>query len=137
MADNTNTQGAGGAGQTSGEQARKALGDLVSKFDANVGEADATARNAADLKRSEQERIGRDRSFLSNRIIWLYCGAVTGALIFLAYKSLIADATKPLDPYSAQIVDIMKVVILPVVTFMLGFYFGERKGESDASANAP
>lgn len=76
--------------------------------------------NPEDLSRA---KVDLARQWLAIAIITVYCLATLGTLLYLGY--MVTRAPRgAVSPYAAQMIDVLKVVVLPVVTFMLGFYFG-------------
>jgi hypothetical protein len=75
-----------------------------------------------------ERRTDYTRLALAVSIMLVYLVSVAVALAWLG--SRIPDfrpesaAPATLDPYSLAVLDILKVLVLPVVTLMLGFYFG-------------
>lgn len=61
-------------------------------------------------------------------IMLVYFGSIAVALIWFGVELSKVPAGGPrpttLDPYAVAMLDILKVLVLPVVTLMLGFYFG-------------
>ena len=80
---------------------------------------DRLSRELAELKPEIEQRAERidanrhreaeDRSWIARRIINIFVGAI-GAVLFL----------------TSQAADVIKTAVLPVVTLVLGFYFGSR-----------
>lgn len=112
-----------------------------------VGEdLDSAAQKAAA---ANLRQMGVDRSRLSRTIIGTYAVAVIAALIFifsvtfmLAYGKCL-DLTDPkcvdvVAAWKAQIElvqDLIVTAVLPIVTLMLGFYFGTESSRSRDDGN--
>ena len=67
-----------------------------------------------------------DRSWIARRIIWIFI-AVVGVVLLLYF--IAGFQTGQWSNAAGQAADLVKSVILPVVTLVLGFYFGSRSGK--------
>ncbi len=68
-------------------------------------------------------RQHQDRSFIVQAIVWTYIGGVAASIGYAAYRGIFcADGS-----VSATIFEIVKIAILPVLTLVIGYYFGTRK----------
>lgn len=70
-------------------------------------------------------REAEDRSWIAKRIIGIFTGVIAGVLAILA---LGAGKTGDWTAAGTQAVDLIKSAVLPVVTLVLGYYFG-RSGK--------
>jgi ABC-type dipeptide/oligopeptide/nickel transport system permease component len=84
-------------------------------------------RNLSDQAAAER-RTDYIRLTLSISIMIVYLGSVLFALYLFGSKTAVfprgSVVPGTIDPYSAALFDVLKVMVLPVVTLMLGFYFG-------------
>jgi hypothetical protein len=98
---------------------------VLGQLKAEEARAAQTRQLLAGLAPPEGERAttNRSRYYLAIAIIAVYTVSVLGVLLFFGLRDL-ACPNCQVTPYGQQMVDILKVVVLPVVTFMLGFYFG-------------
>jgi len=100
------------------EAARAAIeryGDLLARASATSLETDA------ELDRAARQQEFRDRSAVTNIIMLVFAGALVLALVTFVIAGLFSGRWDVLAP---QIVDVLKSVVLPVVTLVLGYYFG-------------
>jgi hypothetical protein len=102
---------------------------LAKAASASASGADERVDQAAQAEANSARSIDWARSILSISIIGIYIIAVAAVLIYLGYNATVlsrerAASLTVIDPYSSAMLDVLKVVVLPVVTFMLGFYFG-------------
>jgi L-asparagine transporter-like permease len=65
--------------------------------------------------------IGR---FIVHAVVWLYIGAIVSLILFLPWKGWVGD-----DHAFSSLFDLLKVAVLPVVTLVIGYYFGTEKSE--------
>jgi hypothetical protein len=61
------------------------------------------------------------RSFVTRIVIWVWAAYVAGLAIFIALGGAIATGDK-----ISTLFEILKIAILPVVTFAIGHYFGSK-----------
>ena len=91
--------------------------------------------NLIDLPESRRERLQQDSSKLRNTffqdrsriakaIIYLYCGVISIYGFYLLYRGLICKVD-----VSDQFLELFKIGILPIVTLVIGFYFGSKQSE--------
>ncbi len=88
-------------------------------------------------------RMGRDRSWIATTIIVTYGLAILGVILYVMFSVPActgpADVCQTLsatwDKQAALLSDIVVTAVLPVVTLMLGFYFGTEN--TRAAGRAP
>jgi cobalamin biosynthesis Mg chelatase CobN len=100
------------------------------KTELNKSIEELGAQEAARSRRT----VDNTRTIISVIIILLYVVGVSATLLLFSFhipRKLLSLTT--LDPYAAAMLDILKVVILPVVTFMIGYYFGTATSEARQS----
>lgn len=80
----------------------------------------------ADVQESVDDYIIRlqseDRSRIAKLIVWLFLIACLGTLSFIAIAVLRSGTGW--EPGAEQMVTVLSSVILPVVTLVIGYYFG-------------
>lgn len=94
-------------------------------------------RSGLSATEEAQRRTSRDRSLIAKCIVRLYVFAV--AVVILVVMAIFAyvvhlNETTPLTTADwkelvAGLVNILSVTVLPVVTLVLGFYFGTQTQE--------
>ena len=94
------------------------------------------SRAAADNTR----RMSRDRSWIAVTIIATYGAAILGIILYVMFS--VPDCTAALDVCRASseawdkqagmLSDLIVTAVLPVVTLMLGFYFGTENVRNNA-----
>jgi hypothetical protein len=67
----------------------------------------------------------RNRSLIVDIVMWLYAGSVSFTVIYLLYKGFWCGEDKAFS----NLFDLLKVAVLPVVTLVIGYYFGTSKSE--------
>lgn len=94
------------------------------------------SRAAADNTR----RMSRDRSWIAVTIIATYGAAILGIILYVMFS--VPDCTAALevcqassaawDKQAGMLSDLIVTAVLPVVTLMLGFYFGTENVRNNA-----
>lgn len=74
---------------------------------------------------SESVILVRERSAIRTHttkvVIWLYAIILGAVVIFIIASGFI---TKDIDHTEAQLTDLIKTALIPIVTFVIGHYFG-------------
>jgi tRNA(Glu) U13 pseudouridine synthase TruD len=78
----------------------------------------------SQIKAIGEYRRGRDRSFIVRKVIYLYLGGVGACFIYLLYRAAWHG-----DDVFDNISEVIKVAILPILTLVIGYYFGTTKSE--------
>jgi uncharacterized membrane protein YcjF (UPF0283 family) len=85
-----------------------------------VEEASGQAARTVEDERNRQQAI--DRSWIAKMIIYVFVGAVGAVLVLLFVQAFM---TKDWTAVSGTASDLVKSTILPIVTLVLGYYFGQ------------
>ena len=136
---------AGGAGAQSGG-APQSVDDFLNEAESEI---DATGAAVSETREKVQAanalRMGRDRSALAKIIIWTYAIVVglvvlytlAADVVVLAVKCSAVDIAKcgeligSWDKKADNLLEIITTAVIPIVTLMLGFYFGTEKSGGD------
>lgn len=82
----------------------------------------------ADLERTKQvyddRRKSQDRSIIVAVVIGVYALVVLGCVGFLIYDGIANHSNA-----FANISEVLKIGVVPVVTLVIGYYFGSAKSE--------
>jgi cell shape-determining protein MreD len=78
------------------------------------------AQSVADERNRTQQVI--DRSWIAKAIIIVFVAAILAVLLLLLTEGVM---TKDWTHAAAAASDLVKSVILPIVTLVLGYYFGQ------------
>ncbi len=70
-----------------------------------------------------ERQEAEDRSWIAKRIIQIFVGAVAAVLILLLLQGVLKGEWSTV---ASQAADLIKTAVLPIVTLVLGFYFGSR-----------
>ena len=87
----------------------------------------------AENKASSLE--GQDRSIIAKRVVWLYMGAVLICLVFVFATFLSVCPNQGSGQCVAWkepadfMLQILTTAVLPIVTLVLGYYFGTAKND--------
>ena len=71
----------------------------------------------------DQTQADRDRSWIARRIITVFVVAIAGVFVLLGVQGIASGAW---DTSASQAVELIKTAVLPIVTLVLGYYFGSR-----------
>ncbi len=78
-------------------------------------------QSAQALERSAANQEADDRSLITRVVIGVFGASIAAVLSLIAGLALYSGNT---DQAAAHSVDLLKSVVLPVVTLVLGYYFG-------------
>lgn len=99
------------------------------EFDRAVRETEAFVEETNESIEDRERRLqSEDRSKIAKRIIWLFIAACSGILLFIAVAVFWRPEGSSIGWQEAakQMVVILSSVILPVVTLVIGYYFGSE-----------
>lgn len=99
------------------------------EVDREFRELEALVEEASEsVDESERRLQSEDRSKIAKRIVWLFIAACSGILLFIAIAVFWRPdgAVVGWEEAAKQMVVILSSVILPVVTLVIGYYFGSE-----------
>lgn len=88
---------------------------------------DATAPKLGvfeQVRKAFESSVVRDRSAIAKRIVWLYVSVIGATAAYLISFGLI----KQLNEFG-NLSELVKIAVLPVITLVLGYYFGSHRPE--------
>jgi len=109
------------------------MSDTVTKSETNQTSPDSR-RNRALTVGSEAEKTAnavknaaptqdeQDRSWIARTIIWIFVGAVSVVGFLLVLRGAF---TGDWAAVTTMAVELLKSAVIPIVTLMLGYYFGQ------------
>lgn len=103
---------------------------LLARSRSSVAGSEEQIQSASE---QNQVRMGQDRSRIALIIIATYAAAILGAIIFIIWTVPECTAPNCLGDESAWnqqaelLMSLIVTAVVPVVTLMLGFYFGSEK----------
>jgi ABC-type glycerol-3-phosphate transport system permease component len=97
------------------------LEDLVSDVQAGVSE---TREDVDDYLARTQ---ATDRSLLAKIVVWLFLVACLVTVAFVVVAILAGFAVSEWDTGAERLIQLLSSVILPVVTLVIGYYFGTEQ----------
>lgn len=80
-----------------------------------------TDQARAAVERSGERTEDQQRSVLSTTIIYIFVGVVAFGMTILVLRGIMTNEWKEV---TAEAIDLIKSAVLPVVTLVLGYYFG-------------
>jgi lysylphosphatidylglycerol synthetase-like protein (DUF2156 family) len=109
---------------------------------AEVPPVDLTSVFADAERRVSSMRMSRDRSWIATTIIVTYGLAILGIILYVMFsvptctedQDLVVcqAASATWDKQAGMLSDLIVTAVLPVVTLMLGFYFGTENVRNSA-----
>jgi hypothetical protein len=107
--------------------------DLDADLDRFINEVDEKKQEReADITSFSSRRETEDRSFIAKLIVMAFVASVLLFILGAGYVGLAGDCAGECaarwNNVSGQIIEVMKTLLLPVVTLVLGFYFGRQAG---------
>lgn len=115
------------------------LDDLAAEFRTSsefLQQADERVRSAAEIN---EARLGRDRSWIAYAIIGTYAVAIFSVIFYLLFwvpecsNLECAPETALWDMQAEYLMSLIFTAVVPIVTLMLGFYFGSEKSSAAQS----
>lgn len=103
------------------------LAKLLETASARLAASDREVQSAAELN---EARLGRDRSWIAIAIIATYLVAILGAITYISLSAPLCRSPDCVDAaglwmeQADLIQNLIVTSVVPVVTLMLGFYFG-------------
>lgn len=79
------------------------------------------AQAEAEVERAVRQQEMRDRSAVTVMVMFVFAAALLLSLVVLLVAGLASGKWETLAP---NVADILKSVVLPIVTLVLGYYFG-------------
>jgi hypothetical protein len=105
-------------------------GDILSKrmadFEALVNQAAASVTtNSQIVKNAPDDPLARQRDWIGKVIIGVFAGALLFGFAALILEGFLVPSGAGWKDVATQSTDLIKSAVLPVVTLVLGFYFGQ------------
>lgn len=118
----------------------KAQDPTLARFDRTQKRAGEEANTASDLidkaKADEIQQTGEDRSLISKTVIFTYAAIVTLAFFYIVFtapacpEGQVCGNVEAWKTQMEMLRDMIVTVVLPIVTLMLGFYFGTETSKT-------
>jgi hypothetical protein len=103
------------------DPAKKQLGDLV----ARINETEKSVTAQSQKVRDAPDPLARQRDWIGKVIISVFAGALFLGFVALVLEGLLVPSGAGWKDVAGQSTDLIKSAVLPVVTLVLGFYFGQ------------
>lgn len=98
----------------------------IDSVEARIGQAVAKEPTLDDaIKARNSLRVGQDRSAIVVIVFAVYSGVIAAAVLFLLYRGYFFQ-----DKVFDNFTEIIKIAVLPIVTLVIGYYFGTEKDKS-------
>ena len=80
----------------------------------------------SDVQAEGEQRRYRDRSFIVYAVVGLYTGSIGAAVLYLVIRGAYYN-----EDIFDNLSEIVKIAILPIVTLVIGYYFGTKEQASN------
>jgi uncharacterized protein YjeT (DUF2065 family) len=107
-----------------GESATSPLAAL----DARIRDAESQLARQSQEVRDAADPAARQRDWIGKVIIAVFAGAICLGLLVLVLEGILAPSEGRAEAWknvATQSADLIKSAVLPVVTLVLGYYFGQ------------
>ena len=74
------------------------------------------------IEAAKDLQLVQDRTFIAKWIVCLYVGSIAVSLLYLIYRGIHGN-----EDTFVSISEIIKVAVVPIVTLVIGFYFGTTR----------
>lgn len=101
------------------------LTDLDRQFKETEGELQQGAKRAKDLQDSIDRQQADDRSVIAKMIIWAFVVFVGIVVVAAILGAAFRDWNQMVEP-AKFLMGILGSIMLPVVTLVIGYYFGKK-----------
>lgn len=99
---------------------------LDAEIQAATENVEQSKKAVEDWQRRQQERQQDDRSAIAKIIVWAFVILMGVVVVIVACGTLIIGWEKLSEP-AKFLASILGSVLLPVVTLVIGYYFGKEK----------
>ena len=109
------------------------LDKLIDSAEMQVSDMDAALESAEEKRKNLQ---ASDRSKIGKIIIYVYAGTIAGIFLYIIASFVMpyiecnvscSDIIKNWKEYAEFLADVVTVSVVPIVTLVIGFYFGSEK----------
>ena len=119
-------------GDDAGQSAAANVSALISSLRDQALQTEKLVTERRDSAAEEEERRrGRDRSQIARMIVQLF--AVSFVLVLVVLPVLAYFEAGLWDKVSDKLVTLVSSVLLPVVTLVIGYYFGTEQSRQNAN----
>jgi len=99
------------------------LGGLQQRVAAIAAQASKLTQGVATVT---QNQADADRSWIARQIITVFVGTISGALLLLLIQGMMSGQWTLVGSQAAELI---KTAVLPIVTLVLGYYFGQSNNK--------
>jgi len=99
--------------------------DLVARLVDRINKAQENVTTQTQIVRDAPDRLGRQRDWIGKVIIGVFAGALFFGFVTMVLEGLLSRTGTGWKDVASQATDLIKSAVLPVVTLVLGYYFGQ------------
>jgi hypothetical protein len=96
--------------------------DTVEQLIVRAAASESTFHHAIQAR--NRLRLGQDRSNIVLVVFVVYSGVIAAAIVYLLYRGIYFK-----EPVFDSFTEVMKIAVIPIVTLVIGYYFGTEKIE--------
>jgi len=101
-------------------------GTLDAEIQAATQQLEQSKKAVEDWQQRQQERQQDDRSLIAKLVVWAFVVLMGVVVVIVAYGTFAIGWEKLVEP-AKFLLSILGSVMLPVVTRVIGYYFGKEK----------
>ena len=97
----------------------------IDRVEALIGQAVAKEPNLdGAIKARNSLRVGRDRSIIVVLVFSVYVGMIGAIVLYLGYRAYMFQ-----EKIFDNLTEMLKIAVVPIVTLVIGYYFGTEKSD--------
>ena len=97
----------------------ESLDDLQAQLAAEKASVGQKVRE--DIATAESEANNKNRGLIVVCVISVYTGVITAITLYLIYKGIATGSAE-----FANLSELVKIAVVPIVTLVIGYYFGHK-----------
>jgi hypothetical protein len=99
--------------------------DEISRIEALIGRAEENEPTLDNATKARiRLRVGQDRSKIVLIVFLVYLGVISAIIFYLLYRGYFCQ-----EMVFDSFTEVMKIAVIPIVTLVIGYYFGSEKAE--------
>lgn len=99
------------------------LGERIARIESSAGQVQQVVQQSA-MRTEDQQK-----SWIATMIIYIFVAVVFFGQMILILRGILSHEANSWEAVTTQSIDLIKSAVLPVVTLVLGYYFG-RSGRT-------
>ncbi len=96
----------------------------IDRVEQLIGRAAVSESTLEAIQARNRLRLGQDRSKIVIVVFIVYCGVIAATIAYLLYRGIYFN-----EPVFESFTEVLKIAVIPIVTLVIGYYFGTEKTE--------